>query len=76
MNNEDLGPSEVIQMPLSEFEARFGFRPIDALEKKHFAITGKRITPFIREAIAAGVLGETRLDDVVMSDIKPPTEQT
>jgi hypothetical protein len=39
---------------------------IDALEKKHFAVTGNRPDQFIRDAIAAGVIGETNLDGVVM----------
>lgn len=33
---------EVIAMPLAEFEQRFGFRPVDAEEKKHFAATGNK----------------------------------
>jgi hypothetical protein len=37
-----MSPEEVIQMPLADFEKMFGFRPVDAFEKKWFAITGKR----------------------------------
>jgi hypothetical protein len=63
---DDPTVEDVIKMPLAEFEGRFGFRPVDALEKKHFAVTGNRPDQFIRDAIAAGVIGETNLDGVVM----------
>lgn len=66
VTNGQLTPEDVISMPLSEFEQRFGFRPIDALEKKHFAVTGKRPHSFMRAALEAGVAGERRLDNVVM----------
>lgn len=66
MGGAELTPEDVIRMPLAEFEQRFGFRPIDALEKKHFAVTGKRPDQFMRDALEAGVAGETRLDNVIM----------
>lgn len=65
-SNDELSPEDVITMPLAEFEQRFGFRPVDAQEKKHFAATGKRISPFVREAIETGIIGDSPLDDVVM----------
>ena len=65
-SNDKLTPAEVIAMSLSQFERRFGFRPIDALDKKWFAVCAKRITPDMRLAIEAGVIGEYALDDVVM----------
>ena len=61
-----LTPADVIAMPLAQFIAVFGFRPADALEKHWFAATAKRITPFERDAIAAGVFGEVDLSTVVM----------
>lgn len=66
MINKELVPKDVIDMPLAEFEQRFGFRPIDALEKKHFAVTGERPSQFIRDALETGIAGQIRLDDVVM----------
>lgn len=53
-------------MPLAEFEQRFGFRPVDALEKKHFAVTGNRPNRFVRDALEAGVLFKLNTDGVVM----------
>ena len=64
--NGELCPAEVIRMPLDEFEERFGFRPSDALEKHYFAVNAKRLEPFIREALEAGVLGDIQLSHVVM----------
>ena len=66
--NDELTPADVIAMPLVEFVARFGFRPRDALEKKWFAITAKRITPMEYQAVKAGVIGDYPLDTVVMDD--------
>jgi hypothetical protein len=66
MTNDELTPADVIAMPLHAFLARFGFLPTDALDKKWFAATGTRITPFQRAAHAAGVLGEDDLSHVVM----------
>lgn len=66
LTNGELSPEDVIRMPLVEFEYRFGFRPIDALEKKHFAVTGNRPDQFMRVALKAGVVGEYSLDNVVM----------
>lgn len=64
--NDELSPAEVITMPLSEFEERFGFRPVDALEKRFFAVTGKRPDAMQREMIEAGLMGEADLSKVVM----------
>lgn len=55
-DDKHLTPTDVIQMSDAEFEQCFGFRPVDALEKKHFAITGHRPSQLVREAIEAGVL--------------------
>lgn len=70
MNNKPdevtLEVRDVIRMPLAEFKKRFGFVPVDALEKKYFAITGNRPTQFQREAIEAGVVRDLSCDDVVM----------
>lgn len=66
--NDELGPDDVIAMPLTEFEVRFGFRPVDALEKHYFASNAKRLQPHIREALEAGVIGDIpSLDHVVMN---------
>jgi hypothetical protein len=54
--NSELTPQEVIAMPEDEFERRFGFRPVDALEKKWFAVTTKRLDSLSRGAIEAGLL--------------------
>jgi hypothetical protein len=64
----DLRPSEVKAMGLREFEERFGWRPVDALEKYYFAGSARRITPIVREALQSGVLGPLTLSDVVMTD--------
>lgn len=64
--NAELSPQEVIEMPLSEFESCFGFRPVDSQEKKWFAVTGKRITTLDRDAIASGIVGDDDLSDIVM----------
>lgn len=66
MKTEDLSTEDVIKMPLAEFESRFGFRPCDALEKKHFAICAKRLTRFERDVIETGILGDLSIDGVVM----------
>lgn len=63
---KSLTPDDVVKMPLAEFEQCFGFRPVDALEKKFFAVTGKRPDQFQREAIEARVLGDISHDGVVM----------
>lgn len=65
-SNDELSPEEVIRMPLSEFEHRFGFRPVDALEKKFFASNGKRPSQTVREALEAGVIGDLGLEAVNM----------
>ena len=46
--NAELSPEEVIKMPLKEFEERFGFRPVDALEKHSLASNAKRLGPEMR----------------------------
>jgi hypothetical protein len=58
----ELGVSDVVAMPLAEFEKRFGFRPVDALEKKFFAATGKRPDAMQRAAIEAGILEPPKTD--------------
>jgi hypothetical protein len=64
---EQLTPDDVKAMPLDEFEKRFGFRPVDALEKWGWAMQGKRITPDTRALMTAGILDVPDLDDVVMT---------
>ena len=56
-------PDDVIRMPLADFEKRFRFRPVDAFEKKWFAVTGKRATDTAR---AFAALEDIDLSDVVM----------
>ncbi len=60
-----MSPEEVIRMPLVDFENTFGFRPGDALEKKWFAITGKRITDTTK-AFALRMIDQIELSEVVM----------
>lgn len=67
-DNCDLTPIEVKQMPLDEFEQRFKFRPVDALEKCGFAMLGQRMHPETRAAIEAGILDMPDLTDVVMDE--------
>lgn len=64
----ELTPGDVIAMPLGEFEERFGFRPVDALEKHWFASNATRLPDLMREALESGVLDEIKpdLDHVVM----------
>jgi hypothetical protein len=66
--NDKLTPQEVKRMGLKEFEQRFGFRPVDALEKQFFAATGKRPMFIQREVMMAEVLGPVDTSDVVMDD--------
>jgi hypothetical protein len=62
-----LTQGEVMAMPLAAFEAHFGFRPEEALEKYWFAITGKRLGAAERAAIAASLAGRMPdLSHVVM----------
>ncbi len=62
-----LTQSEVMTMPLAAFEAHFGFRPEEALEKYWFAITGKRLGAAERAAIVASLAGRMPdLSHVVM----------
>jgi hypothetical protein len=69
-SNARLSPDEeeVVAMGLKEFERRFGFRPVDALEKFWFASNAQRIAPATRDAIDAGVMGEYELSHVNMQD--------
>lgn len=62
----DLTPADVIKMPLDEFEKRFGFRPVDALDKHYYAITAIRLDPVVRQMIESGILGVPNLSNVVM----------
>ncbi len=64
--DHNLTPTDVISMPMDEFEKQFGFRPGDALEKKWFAVTGERITSLQREAIMSGILEAGDLSGVIM----------
>ena len=60
-------PDEVLAMPLDEFETTFGFRPVDAIEKKWFAMIGERLDPLCRAyIIAANMVGD--LSGVNMND--------
>lgn len=63
--NDELTPDDVIKMPLAEFKERFGFLPDDKEEKKWFAVTAKRLSSINRDAIEAGIVGETDLSSVV-----------
>ena len=67
MSRSDLTPDDVKAMPLDKFEQRFGFRPVDALEKHFFAGMGQRLSPFMRNAIEQGLLGPLPdLSNIVM----------
>lgn len=66
--NSKLRPDEVIAMPLCEFEQRFGFRPVDALEKYWFAAVAKRINSDCRMACEIGLLGDLGLENVNMRE--------
>lgn len=48
---EDLQPEDTYAMCLAEFRYRFGFTPVDALEKWAFANSCKRFFPGAREAL-------------------------
>lgn len=56
--NNKLTPDQVKAMPLQEFEQRFGFIPIDALEKWGFAMMGERMSEQVRAAYFAGLILE------------------
>lgn len=64
--NDELTPDEVKAMPLKEFEERFGFRPVDALDKWGFAWMGKRMDPMTRDMISAGIIPVPDLSEVIM----------
>lgn len=69
VENDQLRPADVIRMPLAEFERRFKFRPTDALEKKWYAITAKRLSKRDRAEFDSGTLGGLGdLDGVNMED--------
>jgi hypothetical protein len=65
--NDQLTPAEVKAMPLEEFEQRFGFRPVDALEKWGWAMQGVRINDMSREMMRVGILDTPSLADIVMN---------
>ena len=56
-------PDDVIRMSQADFEKTFGFRPVDAFEKKWFAVTATRATDTVRAFAALEVID---LSDVVM----------
>lgn len=66
MATSDLCPSDVMAMPVDQFEKVFGFRPMDALEKYWFAVNARRISEIQRAAVAAGIVGEIDLSQVRM----------
>jgi hypothetical protein len=57
-SNDQLTPTEIIAMPLSEFVERFGFQPVDKLEKHWFAVNAKRLGEMERAALEAGIIGD------------------
>ena len=59
-------PDQVKQMPLAEFETRFGFRPTCAFEKHWFAGLASRPAPDILMLFNAGLMGTIDLSAVVM----------
>ena len=65
-HNAQLSPNDVKEMGLAEFEARFGFRPTDALDKWAFAMQGIRISADARDAMEAGVIEKPDLSGIVM----------
>ena len=64
--NDKLTSSEVIKMPLAEFEERFNFRPVSAIEKHYFAGLGRRPDATTLGILTAGILGEIDLTGVMM----------
>lgn len=64
--NDKLTPADVKAMPLAEFEARFGFRPTDALEKWGWAMQGVRINDMTREMMRIGIIDTPLLSGIVM----------
>ena len=64
--NDQLTPPEVKAMPLQESQERFGFRPLDALEKWGYAMQGRRIDAMTRQMMSAGILDMPILADIVM----------
>ncbi len=55
--NNKLTPDQVKAMSLQEFEQRFGFIPIDALEKRGFAMMGERMNERVRAMFLTGMMG-------------------
>lgn len=67
--NDQLRPADVIGMGLAEFKWRFGFRPVDRLEKWWFAIRMKRLDAAQRREFETGALARPGdLDGIVMED--------
>ena len=64
---DELTPDDVKAMPLDEFEQRFKFRPVDALEKCYWAAMGRRIRGDTRSMIVAGVLPHPDVSNVRMT---------
>lgn len=64
---KNLTPDDVKAMPLDEFEGRFGFRPLDALEKYGWAMLAERISPHTRQAMRAGIIPTPDLSNIVMT---------
>lgn len=54
---EDLRPEDTYAMCLAEFRYRYGFTPVDALEKWAFANSCKRFFPSAREALEEALPG-------------------
>lgn len=68
MSTINLTPEDVKRMSLNEFEKRFGFRPVSAIEKHYFAGMGKRPDVMQLVMIEQGVLGMVDTTGVVMTD--------
>lgn len=68
MSTINLAPEDVKKMPLDEFQKRFGFRPVSAIEKHYFAAMGKRPDAMQLVMIEQGVLGLIDTTGVVMTD--------
>ncbi|MBR9800574.1 hypothetical protein GYB59_02210 [bacterium] len=66
--NNQLTPGEVKIMGLAEFERRFGFRPVDKLDKWSFALRGQRISSDARAAIGCGLIPHPDLSVVLMNE--------
>ena len=62
----EITPGDVKKMSLSEFERRFGFVPVDALEKWGWAMQGKILDHSSRAAFVEGIFDMPDLSGVVM----------